>query len=141
MLVAGTGLDGAGQRLAQDRAAFEGRITDVVRRADGCTADAFVTDAALPTGTALRGRWVRLTFDRYAVVPNGSSYPLGIREQRGIDQLYRIDRVARQGDQTFVVLADDPMLAIDGDTAMEATRPRRTFEGAVRFAITLGTSH
>jgi hypothetical protein len=59
-------------------------------------------------------------------------------EQRGTTQMYRIDRVERQDGETFIVLAEDPMLTMKDGKAIEATRPLRTFEGAVAFSIAPG---
>ena len=140
ILVAGTRLEHGGQVLTMEHASLDGIIAGVIRQVDGCTANAFVTDAELPAGTALRGRWVRLTFDRYAVIPDGTRYPLGIREQRGITQMYAIDRVQRQDGKSYIVLADDPMLSMRDGEVIETTRPLRTFDGPVAFSIALGTS-
>jgi hypothetical protein len=136
-LVAGTRLAYPGQTLALPRATLTGTITGVLRQVDGCTGNAFVTDAALPEGNALHGRWLRLSFDRYPVVANGSNYPLGIHEQRGITEMYAIDRVQRQDGKTYIVLSEDPMLSIADGKAVETTRPLRTFQGPVTFSIAL----
>jgi hypothetical protein len=139
VLVDGTRLEyPPGRSLTLAARELTGTIRGVVRQADACSVDAFVTDAELPEGDALRGRWIRLRFDRFPVVPDGTSYPLGIHEQRGITQMHRIERVQRQDGKSYIVLADDPMLTIDGDAAVETTRPLRRFAGEVTFSIALG---
>src|SRR6185436_16695787 len=90
VLVAGTRFDHDGKQLTADQAAFTGGITRVLRAADGCSADAFVTDAALPEGDALKGRFIILTMGTYKVVPSGTSFPLGVQEQKGIRQPFQI---------------------------------------------------
>jgi hypothetical protein len=140
MLVAGTAFDHDGAHLAAATAALSGTLSQVLRAADGCSADAFVTDAVLPDGNALAGRWIVLTMGTYKVIPNGTSYPMGIKEQKGIRAPFRIDHVQRSGGKTFVFLAADPMLKMTGTTVTETTRPGRTFEGPVSFEISLSAS-
>jgi hypothetical protein len=137
MLVAGTRFEHEGATLAADRAAFTGSISGVLRAPDGCSANALVTDTDLPTGEALRGRWIVLTMGTYKVLPSGTTFPLGIQEQKGIRQPFLIDHVERTGAQTLVVLTDDPMLAMASGKVTETTRPQRTFEGPVSFEIPL----
>jgi hypothetical protein len=138
VMVAATRFDHDGKRLTADAAILSGAVTRSLRAADGCSANAFVTDTPLPPGTALAGRWIILTFGSYRVIPaSGGAFPLGIQEQKGIRQPYRIDHVERSGNQTLVVLADDPMLTSADGKWVETTRPGRTFEGPVRFEISL----
>jgi hypothetical protein len=140
-LVGGTRLDyPGGPPVTLAAGALTGTIDQVTRKVDGCSADAFVTDAVLPEGHALHGRWLRLTFDRYPVVPSGTSYPLGLHEQRGITEMYAIDRVQRQDGHSYIVLAGDPMLTMSGGQAIETTRPLRHFEGPVSFQIQLSAT-
>ena len=77
-------------------------------------------------------------FASYKVVPVGDYYPLGIKEQKGIRQPYRIDHVEVRDGKTFVMLADDPMLVSQSGGFVETTRPGRTFTGTAAFEITLG---
>jgi hypothetical protein len=140
LLVAGTRFEHDGKQLNAAEAAFTGGITGVVRAADGCAVDGFFTDATLPEGTALHGRWITLTMGTYNVVPSGTSYPLGVREQKGIRQPFLIDHIERRGGRTLVVLAADPMLVMAAGKVTETTRPGRTFEGAPTFEITTARS-
>jgi hypothetical protein len=137
VLVAGTRFEHDGKALAADRAAFTGGVAKILRAGDGCSSDAFVTDAALPEGDALKGRWIILTMGTYKVIPSGTSYPMGVQEQKGFRQPFQIDHVQRMGGQTYVVLTADPMLAMDAGKVTETTRPGRTFEGPVTFEIPL----
>jgi len=138
VLVGGTRFDHDGTSLTAERAAYTGTITGVERTAESCGPNAFLTDAALPEGTALRGRWIQLTFGTYKVVPAASgAFPAGIQEQTGIRQSYRIDHLEKAQGQTRVVLTDDPMLALRNGQLVETTRPGRTFDGPATFEITL----
>jgi hypothetical protein len=139
-LVAGTKFEHDGKTLAADQAAFTGGVSDVLRARGGCSSDAFVTDAALPEGDVLKGRWIVLTFATYKVIPSGTSFPMGVQEQKGIRQPFLIDHVQRTGGQTYVVLAADPMLTMSGGKVTETTRPGRTFEGPVTFEIPMARS-
>jgi hypothetical protein len=98
-----------------------------------------VTDAALPEGAALRGRFMQLTFATFPVIFAGAAYPLGQTEQKRTTQLYEIDRVERSGDRTLVVLAQDPMLSLKDNQATETTRPARTFAGPFTFEVSAST--
>ena len=135
-LVGGTRFEAPSKRLAGERGPT-GAVTEVVNTvaADPCSPRAFVTDAALPTGEALRGRWLRLSFANYKVVPSGTSYPLNVMEQKNTSQFFRIDRVAEAGGRRLIVLAEDPMLTIKDGVATETTRPARRFEGPFTFEI------
>ena len=74
------------------------------------------------------------------MVPSGTSYPLGIRQQTGTTQFFRIARVERQGTRTLIVLAEDPMLVIENGMVRETTRPGRTFAGPTSFEVVLSAS-
>ena len=140
VLVSGTRFEHDGKTLAADQAALAGGITRIQRAADGCGSDAFVTDAALPEGDALKGRWIILTMGTYKVIPSGTTFPLGVQEEKGIRQPFQIDHVERSGGQSYVVLTADPMLSMSGGKVTETTRPGRTFEGAVTFEIPMSRS-
>jgi hypothetical protein len=137
-LVAGTRLEHDGKRLLAAQASYSGAITQALSAGQSCGPSAFVTDAVLPEGATLAGRFITLSFGSYAAVPNGASYPLGVQEEKGIRQPYRIDHVERRAGQTWVMLADDPMLVSRGGAFVETTRPGRTFTGPAAFEITLG---
>ncbi len=66
--------------------AYSGNIIGVTRKAAGAANDAFIVDAMIPGGTALRGRQLSLTFGSYQVVGSAET-------QTGISQLFTIDRV------------------------------------------------
>jgi len=137
-LIAGRGFRYGNQTITLPAAAHTGRINAVMRRKNGAAADAFVTDAALPVGTALHGRWLSLTFGTYKVVPEKrGDYPLGVQEQSGISQMFQIDHIEQRDGKTWIHLTEDPAFTIQGDKAVETLRPQRTFEGQCRFEIAL----
>jgi hypothetical protein len=142
VLVGGARLERAGRTLRQPRGTWSGSVSALVPVGDACGQKAFVTDAPLPEGdgAGLAGRWLKLRLGTYDVVPSGTSYPMGIRQQAGTTQFFRIARVERQGTRTLIVLADDPMLVVDGAMARETTRPARTFVGPVSFEVSLSAS-
>ena len=129
-----------GGRVSQAGAAYTGTISSVLRKVKGCSDDGFVTSAAIPEGNALNGRWIRLNFGTYNVIPDGANYPLGIKQQKGFTQLYQIDHVVKRGQDTIILLKADPALAVENGKALERARPWRTFEGPVTFEIALSKS-
>ncbi len=108
--------------LTAEAARLEGTITGALRIADGADADGFITDADLPEGTELRGRWM--------IVTHGDGHTHG----------YEIDRVERHDGGSLIVPAGDHGLRIDGDTTTEVFFPRREFTGANRFSIPLAAA-
>jgi hypothetical protein len=140
-LVAGSRFERPGKKLTIENPLWKGTVSQVLRKEDGCTANAFVTDVALPQGDLLGGRWIILTFDTYAVIPSGTNYPCGLREQKGIRQAFQIQSVQRdRAGKTLIVLTDDPQLVIKDNQAIELARPHRTFSGLVGFEIALSKS-
>jgi len=129
-----------GGSVTQAQGAFTGTITSVLRQAKGCTDNAFVTAAVIPAGDTLHGRWIRLNFPTYDVIPDGTKYPFGLKQQTGFTQLYQIDRVVQRDNQTYILLLGDPALAIENGQALERARPFRTFSGPVTFEIGLSKS-
>jgi hypothetical protein len=72
-------------------------LTGAVRPPYAFAGHALVTDAELPEGDALKGRWMSLTFGAYAVAPGGrGAYPAGTKTQEGITGVFQIERVVRQ---------------------------------------------
>jgi len=90
-----------------------------MRKAEGAEHDAFITDAELSAGSALRGMWM--------IVTHGNGYKHG----------YEIDRVEKQDGKTTIVLTDDHGLLIDGDKTTEVYFPRREIDGTNSFVIPL----
>jgi hypothetical protein len=116
-----------------------GALTELVATGP-CGPWAFATDASLPTGDALKDRFLKVTFGTYRVIPAGASFPAGQMEQRGTTQLYRIDHVERAGARTLIVLAEDPRMTFADGVAQETTRPGRRFEGPISFEIAVSTT-
>lgn len=123
----------AGNTYTPATQVYTGTITGITRRAAGGAHDAFIVSGALPGGTALRGRHLSMTFGSYRVVNRTTI-------QTGLNEMFEIDRVETIGDETHVVLASDPHLAISGTTTTELMAPQRTFTGANTYEIALGAS-
>jgi hypothetical protein len=112
---------------------YSGKIIGVTRKAAGAANDAFIVDAMIPGGSALRGRQLSLTFGTYQVV--GST-----QTQTGISEMFTIDRVESINGQRHVVLTADPQLSLSGTSTTELVAPERTFSGTNTFQIVLSKS-
>ncbi|MES2890113.1 MAG: hypothetical protein V4739_19110 [Pseudomonadota bacterium] len=132
-MLAGTRLQAPGQSLSAPVASHTGTVSAVASDSGG---HSFVTPTALPAGTALRGQWVRLTFDTYKVDAGNSKYRnAGVTEYRDVTQMYAVDRIVAYGSGSRIYLKHDPKLRIADGRAVETGRPRRTFDGPVRFDL------
>jgi hypothetical protein len=141
-LIAGTSVVHDGKATTAATGSHTGKVVKVLRAAEGCSQNAFVVEGELPAGAALAGRLITLSFASYKVIPaaNGK-LPLGIAEQTGIRQPYRIDHIESAAGRSYVFLTDDPMLTTGADGAFtEVTRPGRRFEGQVTFEITTASA-
>jgi len=135
-LIAGTELRAGDKVVAVPDGIREGTVTAVMRRHDGAAWDAFVTDAPLPEGPALKGRWLSLAFGPCKLIPGlDGSYPLDIKEQPGISQMFQIDHVERREGKTWICITEDPALSLKGGFAAETVWPFRTFNGPHHFEI------
>jgi hypothetical protein len=121
------------RQATQSTPIYSGNIIGVTRKAEGAANDAFIVDAAIPGGFALRGRQLSLTFGAYQVV--GST-----QVQTGISEMFTIDRVESINGQKHVVLTADPQLSIAGASTTELVAPERTFTGTNTFEIVLSKS-
>jgi hypothetical protein len=121
-LFEGRELTAGDEGITTDAAKLEGAIVGETRVADGAEHDALLTDAALPPGDDLQGRWVI------------------VRHPNGYTHGYEIERIERIGERTAIVLTHDHGLRIDGDTTEEVYFPQRTMEGANTFEIPLSAS-
>jgi hypothetical protein len=119
--------------VTNSAASYSGNIIGVTRKATGAAHDAFIVDAMLPTGAALHGRQLSLTFGTYQVVGTTTT-------QQGISEMYAVDHVERINGQTHVILTADPQLSLSGATTTELVAPERTFTGTNTFQIVLSTS-
>lgn len=137
-LIAGREFHYGDAMVQSPSASYAGTLSAVLRRTDGSNTDAFVTDAQLPTGAELKGKWLALQFGTYAVVPSKpGDFPLGIKTQSGITQMFQIDSIERRDGKTLIRLVDDPALKIGDGKTVEQLRPNRTFEGTCHFRIDL----
>ena len=129
----------AAQRFEYDRSALTqplgtltGKLLAVKSRLAGGLANVLVTDAVLPVGTSLRGRWLSLRYGTYEAASGA--------EQTGISEMFQIESSEKREGKTWIRLTEDPALAMTPGKVTELLRPRRTFEGVVTFEIALRTS-
>jgi hypothetical protein len=115
--------------LAQERAALAGQLVGAERRKDGAKADVLITDADLPAGDILKGRWMSVAFGAYRTDDG--------REQKGISEQFQIAYVEKVGGRTLIHMTEDHALSIRGDTLTEIMRPLRVFKGPSTFEIPL----
>ncbi len=121
-LFEGTSLAAGDWVVKSEKDRYEGRIQAATRKADGADEDAFITDAQLPEGQALHGVWM--------VVTHGNGFTHG----------YPIERVAKAGGKTVIVLSMDHGLKLDGEQTQEVFYPQRSIEGANSFVIPLAAT-
>ena len=121
-LLEGESLACGDAHLKSDAARYQGRILGGQRIADGDAHNAFATEADLPIGEVLRGRWM--------IVTHGN----------GLTHGYLIDRIERREEGATIVLADDHGLRISGPTTTECFFPRRTFGGPNTFVVPMSVS-
>jgi hypothetical protein len=137
-LVAGTSLHKGGVRLSAERASYEGVLTGAVRKLDGAATSTFATSADLPAGTALRGKWMVVTHGRITA-RFGRPIEADARGTRGVygtvTSAYEIDRVEKIDGRTWIHLARDHGLRIEGGKATEVFSMWRTYEGVERFVV------
>lgn len=118
----GQRLEGNDFLLASQVTAYEGDLTGATRVADGGAQDALITDARLPAGEALRGRWLIVTY------PNG------------LTQGHELERVEERHGQTLPVTRTDHGLRLAGETVQEVYAPLRKFQGTCHFRLASVTS-
>jgi len=110
---------GTGDRTIEQRQRIEGNVLGAQRTADGDEHNALVVERQLPTGDALKGRWM--------IVTHGG----------GLTHGYEIVEVRRHAQGSLVIVAYDHGLVIDGDATREIYYPQRAFEGGNTFTIPL----
>jgi hypothetical protein len=110
---------GSGDRTIEQRQRLEGKVLGALRVDGGDEHDALIVEGQLPTGDALRGRWM--------IVTHGD----------GLTHGYEIVEVRRHARGSLVIVTYDHGLAIDGDTTREIYYPKRTFTGGNTFTIPL----
>lgn len=118
-LFEGQALSCGDQILKAETDSLVGSITAATRTADGDPYDAFITNADLPQGDDLRGVWM--------IVTHGNGYTHG----------YPIERIEKRDGHTYILLAMDHGLRIDGELTEEIYFPQRKIEGINSFAIPL----
>ncbi|MBM4086879.1 MAG: hypothetical protein FJ272_18990, partial [Planctomycetes bacterium] len=121
-LFEGQSLSGEGFSVKAERERCTGEIVAATRKADGAADDAFLTDAPLPVGDALRGAWMIVTY------------------ANGFRQGYEIDRVEKRDGKTWIILTDDHGLRIEANQTQEVFFPRRKMDGKNTFVIPLAAT-
>ena len=132
VMIAGTQFKYGDASLTSERAVWKGKLAGIQSRKAGASSDAFITDADLPAGNELKGRWLSLKFGDYLVATG--------EKQSGISQQFQIDHIEKSGSQTVICLVGDPQLSMTGNIVTETTRPHRSFAGVCTFEIPLSKS-
>lgn len=129
-VVNGSLLQFPGGSFAPTNLYYSGAIIGETRKLTGGANDAFITTTPLPTGTALRGKQMSLTFGTLS----GSG-------TTGISEMFQIDQVILTNGQYHVVFTNDHQLEISNTTtSVEQMGPLRTFTGTNQFEIALSAS-
>ncbi|MDD3078146.1 MAG: T9SS type A sorting domain-containing protein [Paludibacter sp.] len=110
---------------------YTGTITGVVRKVAGAAYNAFVTDAVIPEGDELKGKWISVRYGEYSVI----NPPSTITKQRNMNELFQIDGIKAVDGKTYILCKEDPQLQIVGSITTELMRPQRVFNGATTFKI------
>jgi hypothetical protein len=115
-----------GRRLTTPSTYYSGQITGEERKLTGGNYDAFTTTTPLPTGTALRNRFLSLT---HGTLSSGTT---------GISEMFKIDQVVFSNSQYYVCFTNDHMLEItNGTSSYEQMAPLRHFTTSNSFEIAL----
>lgn len=145
-LIAGSNFKYNNKELKRTDLIFDGKITGAQRIATGAESNALITDAILPAGDVLKGKWLSLTYGTYTVQPTAKGvYPYLadgtlVKKQNGMSEMYQIERIERKGDKTYIHTIHDHILEMAGGKATEVSNPKRTFEGYGTFQICSGTT-
>ena len=117
-----------GAAYIDGEAAAAGVYEGVVTGLEGTVDDegfAFVADAGLPDGDALRGTWIQIALGSYAPTTTSAGHDV----QNDVRDLFEIDRVDCDAESCRVRLAQDPKLTWTDQGIFETVRPGRTFGG------------
>src|SRR5204863_2464179 len=90
-----------GRRLTAPNTYYSGLITGETRKLTGGANDAFSTGTVLPTGTALRNKYLSLTHG--ALSGSGTT---------GISEMFKVDQVIFTNSQYYVCFTNDHMVEI-----------------------------
>lgn len=119
----------AGRRFTTPGTYYSGLVSGATRKLDGATNDAFTTATSLPTGTALRNKYLSLTHGTLS----GTSVS-------GVSEMFKIDQIISSNGQYYVCFTNDHMLEItNSTTTVEQVAPLRTFTGSNSFEITMSS--
>jgi len=143
-LIEGTQLKAEGVELKSAAADYAGVITTSQRRWDGKGVSRLRVSAnpPLPQGDALRGSWMLVKLGPWDAKVNGEKNAKMEKHFAGATQAVEIDRVAVEGDGTWVYTKGDHGLLLNDKGVEEFYWPRRTFAGKCQFVIpTAATTH
>jgi len=105
---------------------YSGWVAGETRKFDGAAYDAFTTTTPLPTGTALRNKYLSFTHGKLS---SGTT---------NISEMFKIDQVVLSNGLYHVCFTNDPMIEItNGITSVEQVAPLRTFTTSNSFEIAL----
>lgn len=136
LLVAGTSMRYKNTTITKDTDGYRGTITGITRIATGSTTDAFITTTDLPAGDVLKDKWIALYYGVYNNVPSsGGTYKYNVREQKGMNQMYKIKNIEKKDGKTYINLYDDHFLKMVNGNFQEIMRPHRKFSGPNDFII------
>ena len=136
-LLEGTRLKTDGMDLTTLNAAYAGTITAAQRRWDGQGVNRLRVSAtpALPAGDALRGSWMLVKLGPWTATVSGEHNDKTATRFDGATAALEVDRIAVEGDGTWVYVKGDHGLILKGDHVEEFYYPRRSFSGECRFVI------
>ena len=130
-LIHGSNLTYKADKLDVSSSVYSGTITGVARTAEGAPYNAFITNAVLPEGNELNGKWISVRYGVYSVI----SPPSTITTQSNMNELFKISGVKIIGGKTYILCAEDPQLNVSGNVTTELLRPQRVFNGPTTFKI------
>jgi len=122
-LIGGTSLASGQMRLTSEHPNLTGALLDGRRKYDGADTDAFITDATLPEGKSLSGRWMIVTHRD----PVKGTLPTM--------HAHQIVRIERRDGKTFIHLARDHGLKLTDHGVEELFSKWRAFQGRSTFVI------
>jgi hypothetical protein len=135
-LIQGSNLYNSSKSLNIANSTYTGTISSTVRKADGALYDAFVTDATIPAGDELKGKWMSVRYGAYSVI----NPPSTIVSQNNMNELFKIDGVRIVNGKTYIICSDDHQLNVTTNITTELMRPQRVFNGATTFRIDKSSS-
>lgn len=135
-LIQGSSLTYNGKKINISNSVYTGNITSVLRKTAGDDYNAFVTDASIPDGDELKGKWISIRYGDYSVI----NPPSTITTQSKMNEQFQIDGIKIVNGKTYILCKEDPQLQITGSITTELMRPQRIFNGITTFKIVKNTA-